>query len=149
MKYSAHHKNQSLATPLAKVKNLGGAHSGTGHFIKQRVSAIFMLFFIIWLANLVLDISYSPKDLKIIIFGSVLNIAMVIFFVGNFLYHGYLGMQMIIEDYVHSRFGLIFSLIVLKWLCIMTFISFVMAAITTLTSFISITVMTRLLQGLT
>lgn len=139
----------SLATPLKKVKGLGSAHSGTNHFIRQRVTAIFMVFLLLWLGSVTLEIAAEPRNLRLVLFGSILNIVFAIFFVGNFLFHGYLGLQMVIEDYVHNHFNQIVSLLCIKAFCIITFIFFVIAAITSLDSFITFTIVSRILQGLT
>lgn len=91
-------------TPMKQVKGLGSAKDGTGHWIAQRISAILIaplgLIIVIWLA-LNHGLSYS----EMIKFVGSVWVAMVVFlFVASASYHGALGLQVIIEDYVHSPF---------------------------------------------
>lgn len=137
-----------MATPLAKAKGSGASHTGTEHFIKQRVNAIFIIFCLLWLFQITIDIAANPLSLREVIFGSIMSTSMAIFFVGSCLYHGYLGMEVIIQDYINCKFKIRAMLITLKALCIMTFISFSMIGIATIGSFISLTIIGKILQDL-
>jgi len=117
----------SIRTPLAKVKHLGSAKSGTHHFVHQRVSAVFMILLLSWFTITALNFILVPlEDIPQIIVSPV-NIVASILFIGMFLYHGSLGMRVIIEDYVHCKPIQSLMLMGLYFLSIITFIAGVVA----------------------
>lgn len=112
----------SIRTPLAKVKHLGSAKSGTHHFVHQRVSALLMIPLLFWFIYTVLRFFFLPDSL-LDFYTSPIQMTMIVLFVGTFLYHGTLGMKVIIEDYIHSKFLLNFSLILLHLVSIVSFVA--------------------------
>ncbi|WP_274627070.1 succinate dehydrogenase, hydrophobic membrane anchor protein [Arvimicrobium flavum] len=111
-----------MRTPLGKVRGLGSAREGTGHFWRQRVTAIanipLMLFFVGFLISLN-GASYAEVRAAL---GQPFVALVMILVVLSVLYHMRLGMQIVIEDYVHSE-GNKLALIVLN-----TFFTAVVAA---------------------
>lgn len=92
-----------MTTPLKRVRGLGSARSGTQHFWHQRMTALanvpLVIFFVILMISLagesyevVLDRLASP-------WVSILFILTMI----SVTYHMRLGMQIVIEDYVHGE----------------------------------------------
>ena len=77
-------------------------HSGYGHWINQRISAVFLIFFSVWILYFFTKISKSSLDNIIVMMKEPLNIVLTSIFVSLGLYHGTLGMQVIIEDYVSN-----------------------------------------------
>ncbi len=101
----------SLRTPLGRVLGLGTAKDGTEHFIAQRVSAVALtllgVWFIISLVNLE---SFTYLDVARFIERPVNGVLMALL-VLTMSYHSYLGVQVIIEDYVHAHGLKLLSLI--------------------------------------
>jgi succinate dehydrogenase / fumarate reductase membrane anchor subunit len=137
----------NFKTPLSQVKFLGAARSGTTHFIRQRFTAVIMLLLISWFIYTMLDIASEPNAIIGIIAGSVLNLSVAILFVGNFLYHGYLGLQMILEDYIHNKAYFYISITLIKLFCIITFIAFIMAMLISLNSYIASSIVLDVFTG--
>jgi succinate dehydrogenase / fumarate reductase, membrane anchor subunit len=93
----------SMRTPLSKVRGLGSARSGTGHFFTQRMTALanvpLAIAFIIVLTML-LGASHATFVASM---KSPLVALLLLLFVVSGTIHMRLGMQVIIEDYVHEE----------------------------------------------
>lgn len=108
-----------IRTPLAKVKHLGSAKSGTGHFIHQTVTSIFMVPLLIWFVVVViLFVQKEQAELPWFITSPFIIVGAILFILNSF-YHSALGLQMIIEDYVHNH-ALKFTALILMYGIIIT-----------------------------
>jgi succinate dehydrogenase / fumarate reductase membrane anchor subunit len=108
----------SLRTPLGKVRGLGAAHSGTEHFITQRVSAIALAFLAPWLViSFALGLRGGYEG-AVAFVAQPLNAVLLILFLGAAFYHMRLGMQVVIEDYIHKHGTKALLLIANTFVCI-------------------------------
>ncbi|WP_298426194.1 succinate dehydrogenase, hydrophobic membrane anchor protein [Rhodoblastus sp.] len=93
----------SLRTPRARVGFLGSAKSGTHHAWMMRLTAFALLPLTIAFVLVVLSLVGRDFQSARILLGSPLAGILLLLFVGVGAYHMTLGMQVIIEDYVHSE----------------------------------------------
>jgi succinate dehydrogenase / fumarate reductase membrane anchor subunit len=93
----------SVRTPLARVEGLGSAHSGTAHFWRQRVSSVALVPLSIWFVCIALTLIGSDQGTAVGILGQPLNAILMALFVIAGLHHTVLGLQVVIEDYVHRE----------------------------------------------
>ena len=93
----------SFETALARVKGLGSAHSGTEHFWTQRVTGVANLVLLIFVIYSVIRLAGEPLWAVRDYFGSPIVAALALLFALSAAYHMRLGMQVIIEDYIHSK----------------------------------------------
>jgi succinate dehydrogenase / fumarate reductase membrane anchor subunit len=93
----------SLRTPLAKVRGLGSAKEGTDHFWKQRITAVANLFLVSFL--IVLVVKFAGADYATVkrAMARPQNAIPLLALIVSGVMHMRLGMQTIIEDYVHSE----------------------------------------------
>ena len=92
----------SLRTPMGRVLGLGSAKEGAKHWWSQRVSAVGLALLSVWfLASLALlgGFDYGAVTAWI---GNPCNAALLTLFVATLSYHSQLGVQVIVEDYVHG-----------------------------------------------
>jgi succinate dehydrogenase / fumarate reductase, membrane anchor subunit len=90
-------------TPLAKVRGLGSAREGTEHFWKQRLTAVSNLILVcilIWLVVKLAGADYATVKKTL---ARPQNAIALLLLVLSGVIHMRLGMQTIIEDYVHSE----------------------------------------------
>jgi succinate dehydrogenase / fumarate reductase, membrane anchor subunit len=92
-----------IRTPLARVRGLGTAKSGTEHFWRQRLTAVANIPLTIAAVLIVIDLLGRNQAAAAQILGSPLIAIIMLLFVGSITLHMKIGMQVIIEDYVHDE----------------------------------------------
>jgi len=97
------HGAPSMRTPLGRVRNLGASHSGTSDFWRQRITAVGMTLLIIPVIVIVLMLIGSNQAGAKLILGSLPVAIILILFIIASTWHMKIGMQVVIEDYVHSE----------------------------------------------
>ncbi len=95
--------NSTMRTPLARVRGLGPARAGTGHFWLQRLTALSNLVLVVAFVGILLSLVGKPYPAAMAILKQPLVALLLLLFVLSALVHMRLGMQIIIEDYVHSE----------------------------------------------
>lgn len=95
--------NSSMRTPLSRVRGLGSAKSGTGHFWLQRVTAVSNLILTIIFVGIVIALVGKPYPAAIAILSHPLVAILMLLFIISGAVHMRLGMQVIIEDYIHGE----------------------------------------------
>jgi succinate dehydrogenase / fumarate reductase membrane anchor subunit len=91
----------SLETPLHRVQGLGAAHSGTHHFWRQRITAVALVPLSIWFGVSALAFVGAPGFQVDVFFQHPTNAALMGIFIVILLYHMQIGLQSVIDDYVH------------------------------------------------
>jgi succinate dehydrogenase / fumarate reductase, membrane anchor subunit len=93
----------SLRDPLAKVRGLGSAREGVAHWWAQRLTAVLLIPLSIWfLCCVARFVGADYPDARVFL-AQPLNAFLLMAFVVTLLYHGMLGVQVVIEDYIHTR----------------------------------------------
>ena len=93
----------SMRTPLARVRNLGSSHSGTRDFWHQRLTAIAMTLLIVPAVVIVLMLLGRNQAGAAQILGQLpIAIVLMLFIIAS-AWHMKIGMQVVIEDYVHGE----------------------------------------------
>lgn len=93
----------ALRTPLARARGLGSGKSGTEHFKWQRVTAIVLAILTPWLIGLLVAMVGADEFLVRETLARPLNSVLLTLFVICLFWHAKLGVQVVIEDYVHHR----------------------------------------------
>jgi succinate dehydrogenase / fumarate reductase, membrane anchor subunit len=93
----------ALRTPLGKVRGLGSAKSGTQHFWRQRLTGLANIPLTIAFVVIVIALAGAPYASAMQTLSSPPVAILMGLFVIVGLYHMRLGMQVIIEDYVHGE----------------------------------------------
>jgi succinate dehydrogenase / fumarate reductase, membrane anchor subunit len=96
-------RTPDMRTPLGRVRGYGAAKSGTGHFIAQRLTALANIPLTIAAVLIVISlIGHNHAGVVQILRWSPVAIIMLLFILSA-TYHMKIGMQVIIEDYVHDE----------------------------------------------
>ena len=106
MNYTEPHgspKPASMRTPLGRVRNLGASHSGTTGFWRQRLTGVAMtLLMIPVIVIIMMTLGSNQAGAKVILGSLPIAVIMLLFIIAS-AWHMKIGMQVVIEDYVHNE----------------------------------------------
>ena len=119
----------TLRTPLKKAIGLGSAKHGVHHFIVQRITAVALMLLGIWFIWLVLKLLHLDYAGAHALVAQPLNAVLMLAFVVAVFWHAQLGLQVVIEDYVHTHGLQLLLQIAVKFLCFLGAAASVLAVI--------------------
>ena len=105
----------SLRAPLGRVLGLGSAKDGTDHWWGQRVSGVALALLGLWFAGSLHGLGPLDHGAVLIFIGMPINTVLLSLLCVTVAWHSYLGVQVVIEDYVHSHGIKIVSLILSRF----------------------------------
>jgi succinate dehydrogenase membrane anchor subunit len=92
-----------MSTPLGRVRGLGASRTGTDHFWRQRLTAVANVPLTIAFVLIVVELLGRNHAAVVQILGSPLVAVVMLLFIISICTHMRIGMQVIIEDYVHQE----------------------------------------------
>lgn len=92
----------SLRSPLGRVLGLGSAKEGTGHWWGQRVSAAALVLLGCWFAVAMAHLHVADYEDVIAFIAMPMHSVLLILLCATLAYHSWLGVQVVIEDYIHA-----------------------------------------------
>ncbi|MDQ3056728.1 MAG: succinate dehydrogenase, hydrophobic membrane anchor protein [Pseudomonadota bacterium] len=95
--------NGRFRNPMQRARGLGSAKAGTDHFWWQRVTAIALIPLVAWFLGLLVSLVGADLDTVRAAIGRPLNAVLFAVFIVALFWHSKLGLQVVIEDYVHTR----------------------------------------------
>lgn len=108
----------SLRTPLGRVRGLGSAKEGTAHWWAQRLTAIALVPLVVWFAvSLIILTGADHATVTSWLANPAASVLMLLLILAAF-HHAQLGMQVVIEDYVHTEWLKLTLLIAVKFAAI-------------------------------
>ncbi|MCC7258036.1 MAG: succinate dehydrogenase, hydrophobic membrane anchor protein [Gammaproteobacteria bacterium] len=106
----------ALRSPLGRALGLGSAKSGFGHWWGQRLSAGALVLLGLWFAVSLLGLASTDYWAVAAWVGEPRHAILLILFLITLLYHSSLGVQVVIEDYVHEAPAKVSALVVNRFL---------------------------------
>ena len=107
-----------LRTPLKRVRGLGSAKNGTGHFWVQRLTAIALVPLTIWFVITVLSlIGQDPFVVRARLAEPLTGMLLIALIAATF-WHAQLGLQVVFEDYVYTRWVEVTLQVLVKFLAV-------------------------------
>ena len=89
-------------TPLKNVRGLGAAKTGTEHFVHQRLTATSLVALSIWFLVFVLSLVGADYVTASAAIAKPWNAVLVVGFLVAMFWHAQLGLQIVLEDYIHN-----------------------------------------------
>ncbi|HEU4549859.1 MAG TPA: succinate dehydrogenase, hydrophobic membrane anchor protein [Rhizomicrobium sp.] len=109
-----------MNTPLQRVQGLGASHSGTGHFWRQRVTAVALVPLSLWFLYVAIGLAGTTEVSALVFLAHPWNAILMAAFVVIALYHAALGLQVVIDDYIHTAGSKIFFFLLVRFAVIAT-----------------------------
>lgn len=88
---------------IGRLRARGSTNSGVGHWKAARVTAIALVFLVLWFCFNAIAMAGASHAEWVLWFRSPVNASLVILLVLNAFYHAKLGVQEILEDYIHAE----------------------------------------------
>ena len=120
---------KDLRNPLKRARGLGSAQSGVVHWWTQRVTAAALVVLGLWFLVVVLRIVHAGFDGAHALVARPWNAILLIAFVIAMYWHAVLGLQVVIEDYVHTRWKEVSLLVLVKFLAVLGALASVLAVL--------------------
>ena len=112
----------SLRSPLGRVRGLGSAKEGVTHFWAQRMTALALIPLTVWFVISLLFVLGADHGAVKAWVGSPVVAGLLILLIAATFYHAFLGLQVVIEDYIHGEGLKLVTLVTVKgasWLLAM------------------------------
>ncbi len=123
-------KKDPFRNPMKNARNLGSAKDGTHHWIAQRFTAVMLIPLCMWFISSLLSLTFYQNSVDVMKwFESPLHTLGMVLMLGSLFYHAMLGMQVVIEDYVHGKVSGPVMLITMKIIFITAGILSIMAVL--------------------
>jgi succinate dehydrogenase / fumarate reductase membrane anchor subunit len=116
-----------LETPLKHARGLGSAKSGAHHWIVQRITAVALIPLCLWVVYLVLAMMHADYAHARALVQHPVNAVLLIAFVLSVFWHAQLGVQVVLEDYVHTQWLEITAQLAVKFFCVLGAVACVLA----------------------
>ncbi len=101
----------SLRTPLGRARGLGSAKDGAQHWWHQRLTALALLPLAVWFVVSLITLADATYEDVIDWLSSPVVAGLMLLWIFTMFYHLKLGLQEVIEDYVHSEWRKLASLV--------------------------------------
>ena len=119
----------NLRSDLSRVRGLGSAKGGTHHWWMQRLTAIALVPLCLWFVAALVGIAGADYATAVAWMRAPLHAALLLALIVALFYHAQLGMQVVIEDYIHVEWVKVTAVIALRFA---TFLLGLMAALAVL-----------------
>ena len=115
--------------PLKVARGLGSSQSGVGHWWAQRMTAAALVLLSVWFVITVLCLLHADYATARAAVAKPWNALLLIVFVLSMFWHAVLGLQVVVEDYVHTRWKEVVLLVAIKFLAVLGALASVLAVL--------------------
>ncbi|HTC27129.1 succinate dehydrogenase, hydrophobic membrane anchor protein [Dyella sp.] len=120
---------KDLQNPLKRARGLGSAQFGVSHWWTQRVTAVGLILLGLWFVILVLGLLHADYATARATVAKPWNAVLLVAFIVTAFWHAVLGLQVVIEDYVHTRWKEIFLMVAIKFLAVLSVLAGALAVL--------------------
>jgi succinate dehydrogenase membrane anchor subunit len=115
--------------PIKVARGLGSSQSGVGHWWAQRTTAAALVLLGVWFVVTVLCLLHADYATARAAVAKPWNALLLIAFVLSMFWHAVLGLQVVVEDYVHTRWKEVVLMVAIKFLAVLGALASVLAVL--------------------
>ena len=106
----------AFKSPAARASGLGSAHAGVHHWMHQRITAMANIPLTLWAIWSAMTLAAAGADYETVraFFAQPVNAILILLFLISIFYHAALGLQIVVEDYIHCEKSKMLTLIAIK-----------------------------------
>jgi len=119
----------SFRTPIGRARGLGSAKDGTAHWCAQRLTALALVPLVLWFVISILRLVGAGRAAVVDWLDSPVSAGLMILLIVATFHHAQLGVQVVIEDYVHNEAAKIASIILVKFAALILGLAAVLAVL--------------------
>jgi succinate dehydrogenase / fumarate reductase, membrane anchor subunit len=119
-----------MRSPLGRAIGLGSAKEGVEHWLAQRIAAVALVPLVLWFVIAVIQLVGADLDTVQDWVGRPLPAILLVLLLIATFYHAALGLQVVIEDYVHFELARLGLVIVVRLACIALAVAGIVAVLT-------------------
>jgi succinate dehydrogenase / fumarate reductase membrane anchor subunit len=112
-------RSTQMRSPLGRAIGLGSAKEGVEHWWRQRMTALLLVPLVVWFVIAVIGLVGADRAAMIAWVKSPMPVMCLVLLIVATFYHAALGLQVVIEDYIHGEGMKLATLIVMRLLCIL------------------------------
>jgi len=120
---------RQMRSPLGRVLGLGSAKEGVEHWWRQRTTALLLVPLVLWFVIAVIGLVGADRAALIAWMHNPMSAVLMILLIVATFYHAALGLQVVIEDYIHGEVAKLATLLVMRLLCILFVLRGVLAVL--------------------
>lgn len=124
---SVNPETKTLRDPIGRARGLGSAKDGVGHWWIQRVTSVALALLTPWFVWLAVTLAGADQMTARLTLAQPLHATLMLAFVVSLFWHTKLGLQVVIEDYVHVRWLEIAAQLAISFLCVLGALASVLA----------------------
>ncbi|HYD36418.1 MAG TPA: succinate dehydrogenase, hydrophobic membrane anchor protein [Allosphingosinicella sp.] len=113
------HAPQTMETPLARVHGLGAAREGAEHWWHERLTSIASLLLFVWLLVSLLRLPALDHGTLVEWLAQPLAAVPMLLLIFTTFWHAKMGLQVIVEDYVHEEGGKLFWIVLINFAAVL------------------------------
>jgi succinate dehydrogenase / fumarate reductase membrane anchor subunit len=122
-------RSSQMRSPLGRVLGLGSAKEGVEHWWHQRVTALALVPLVLWFVVVVIELVGADRAALIDWLHNPIPATLMILLIVATFYHLALGLQVVIEDYIHGEAMRLTALVVMRLFCVVFVVRGVMAVL--------------------
>ncbi|WCE03543.1 succinate dehydrogenase, hydrophobic membrane anchor protein [Pseudoxanthomonas sp. JBR18] len=120
---------KQFRTPLKTARGLGSAKQGLHHWLVQRYTAVALVFLALWFVYFVVGLIHADYLAATDAIAKPWNATLLVAFLVAMFWHAQLGVQVVLEDYVHAPLTAMVTQLLVRFICILGALASVFAVV--------------------
>jgi succinate dehydrogenase / fumarate reductase membrane anchor subunit len=118
-----------MRSPLGRAIGLGSAKEGVEHWWRQRMTAVALVPLVLWFVVAVIGLVGADRAAMVAWVHNPMTAVLLILLLVATFYHAALGLQVVIEDYIHGEAMRLTVLVIMRFLCIVFVVRGILAVL--------------------